>query len=52
MKLKKLWDLGITVFMVIFIYFILKEYFPVIIYDIESVFSKALQDLSRFSQSL
>jgi hypothetical protein len=52
MKLKKLWDLGITVFMVIFIYFILKEYFPVIIYGIESVFSKALQDLSGFLQSL
>lgn len=47
MKLKKVWDLGITVFVVIFIYFLLKEYFPVITYDVKAGFINALQVLKQ-----
>ncbi len=52
MKLKKLWDLGLTVFVVIFVYFLLKHYFPVIIYEIGNIIGKFIQDLENFIQSI
>jgi hypothetical protein len=52
MKLKKLWDWGLTVFVVIFIYFLLKHYFPVIILEIGNIIGKFMQDVKNSIQSI
>jgi hypothetical protein len=52
MKLKKLWDWGLTVFVVFFVYFLLKYYFPTIISEIGNIMGKFIQDIKDFIVSI
>jgi len=52
MKLKKIWDFGLTVFVVIFIYLLLKYYFPAIMEEIRIIFDKFAQSIKNFIQTL
>lgn len=52
MKMKKLWDLGLTVAVIVFVYLLVSRYFPDIIYIIKSVIYTLFQDISNFFQSI